>query len=128
MSNFAFLPNKLDGFAIRGSMLLIGTKMLMGCQIRHGAQGTFDDASKATLENEFGTTNDDEIIKQILEKGTVQETKVSVPHCIPVLIFPHILRALQQTNPFSTNREQRERALRTTAWDPVPVIRYSSLA
>jgi hypothetical protein len=98
-----------------------------GLSIRHGAQGTFDDASKATLENEFGTTNDDEVIKQILEKGTLQETKVGVPHCIPVLTFPRIPRALQHTDPLSTNREQRKRALRTTAWDPVPVIRYSSL-
>jgi hypothetical protein len=98
-----------------------------GLPIRHGAQGTFDDASKATLENEFGTTNDDEVIKQILEKGTLQETKVGVPHYIPVLTFPRIPRALQQTDPFSTNREQRKRPLRTTVWDPVPVIRYSSL-
>jgi hypothetical protein len=99
-----------------------------GLSIRHGAQGTFDDASKATLENEFGTTSDDEAIKQILEKGTLQETKVRVSHYIPLPILPRALKPLQQrTDPFSTNREQRERALRTTAWDPVPVIRYSSL-
>lgn len=35
-----------------------------------------DGASKATLENEFGTHVDDEVIKQILEKGTIQETQV----------------------------------------------------
>jgi ribosome maturation protein Sdo1 len=45
---------------------------------RHGAQGTFDGASKATLENEFGTANEDEVIKKILEKGTLQETEVRV--------------------------------------------------
>jgi len=42
---------------------------------KHGAQGQFDGASKATLENEFGTSNDEEAIKQILEKGTLQETE-----------------------------------------------------
>lgn len=43
---------------------------------RQGAQGTLDGASKATLENEFGTHVDDDVIKQILEKGTLQETEV----------------------------------------------------
>lgn len=43
---------------------------------RHGAQGTLDAASKSTLENEFGTNNDDEVIKQVLEKGTLQESEV----------------------------------------------------
>jgi ribosome maturation protein Sdo1 len=33
-------------------------------------------ASKGTLENEFGTSNEDEVIKQILQKGDVQSTKV----------------------------------------------------
>ena len=35
-----------------------------------------DTASKATLENEFGTSNEDECITKILEKGTLQETEV----------------------------------------------------
>jgi len=42
---------------------------------KQGAQGPFDGASKSTLENEFGTSVDDEIIKQILEKGAVQESE-----------------------------------------------------
>ncbi|TVY83348.1 SDO1-like protein [Lachnellula suecica] len=41
---------------------------------KHGAQGTMDSASKATLDNEFGTHVDDEVIKQILEKGSIQES------------------------------------------------------
>jgi len=41
---------------------------------RHGAQGVFDNASKASLENEFGTSKDDECIRQILERGEIQET------------------------------------------------------
>ncbi|KAF5023929.1 hypothetical protein F66182_4009 [Fusarium sp. NRRL 66182] len=40
-----------------------------------GAQGTYDAASKAALENEFGTSVDDEVIKVILEKGETQSTE-----------------------------------------------------
>lgn len=46
--------------------------------IRHGAQGQLNTASKATLENEFETTKEEEIIKVILEKGSVQESEVSL--------------------------------------------------
>lgn len=42
-----------------------------------------DTASKATLENEFGTHNDEEVIKLILEKGTLQETEVRILLPIP---------------------------------------------
>ena len=35
-----------------------------------------DGASKATLENEFGTSNEDECIIKILENGEVQQTQV----------------------------------------------------
>ena len=43
---------------------------------RHGAQGVLDTASKATLENEFGTSNEDDCMVKILEGGMVQETEV----------------------------------------------------
>lgn len=43
---------------------------------RHGAQGIYDGASKAMLENEFGTANEEECITQILEKGEIQESEV----------------------------------------------------
>ena len=36
-----------------------------------------DEASNSTLENEFGTHRDDDVVKQILEKGEVQESEVS---------------------------------------------------
>jgi ribosome maturation protein Sdo1 len=36
----------------------------------------YDGASKATLENEFGTANEEECIMQILEKGEIQESEV----------------------------------------------------
>jgi ribosome maturation protein Sdo1 len=42
---------------------------------KHGNQGILNTASKATLENEFGTSNEDEVIKQILQKGNVQQTQ-----------------------------------------------------
>ncbi|EEH48727.1 uncharacterized protein PADG_04806 [Paracoccidioides brasiliensis Pb18] len=42
---------------------------------RHGAQGIHDGASKAMLENEFGTSSEDECIMKILEKGEIQETE-----------------------------------------------------
>ena len=50
---------------------------------KHGAQGTLDTASNATLENEFGTKDEDEIIKRILKEGSVQEVDVSVSILYP---------------------------------------------
>lgn len=41
---------------------------------KHGAQGQYDGASNATLDNEFGTHKEEEVIKMILEKGDFQET------------------------------------------------------
>ena len=35
-----------------------------------------DSASKATLENEFGTKNEDDAIIKILEGGSIQQTEV----------------------------------------------------
>lgn len=43
---------------------------------KHGAQGQMDEASKSTLENEFGTSNEDEVIKKILEDGQSQTSTV----------------------------------------------------
>lgn len=45
-------------------------------KLRHGAQGTLDTASKASLENEFNTKSEDEAIIAILEKGTIVHTSV----------------------------------------------------
>ncbi|KAL1878769.1 hypothetical protein Daus18300_002045 [Diaporthe australafricana] len=41
-----------------------------------GAQGAYDSAPKSQLENEFGTSNEDDVIKAILEKGSVQESSM----------------------------------------------------
>ena len=45
---------------------------------RHGVQGQMNRASKAQLENQFDSTKDDDCVKHILEKGDVQEHKVSL--------------------------------------------------
>ncbi|KAI0309759.1 ribosome maturation protein [Amylostereum chailletii] len=39
-----------------------------------GAQGILGTASKQELENTFGTSRDDEVVKQILEKGRAETT------------------------------------------------------
>jgi hypothetical protein len=52
---------------------------------RHGVQGQLDRASKGVLENEFGSSKDDDVVTKILEKGDVQETKVWL--CTPSLIL-----------------------------------------
>jgi hypothetical protein len=44
---------------------------------RQGNQGQLDAAPKRDLENEFGTSNEDEAIAKILEGGSVVETQVS---------------------------------------------------
>lgn len=44
---------------------------------KQGAQGQLDGASKASLENEFGTSNEDEVIIKILEQGQLQTVEVS---------------------------------------------------
>jgi hypothetical protein len=46
---------------------------------RHGKQGVLNTASNSQLENEFGTKKEEDVVKQILEKGDVQSTEVSSP-------------------------------------------------
>ncbi|EMF14425.1 RNA binding protein [Sphaerulina musiva SO2202] len=41
---------------------------------KQGNTGILDTASKGSLEDEFGTSNEDEVVKQILEKGHIIET------------------------------------------------------
>ena len=68
-----------------------------------------DGASKATLENEFGTSNDEEAIKQILEKGTLQESQVRIhlPHApsLPPL-SPSIMSSNILTYPAQAGERQ----------------------
>ena len=41
----------------------------------HGKQGVLNTASNSQLENEFGTKNEDDVVKQILEKGDIQSSE-----------------------------------------------------
>ena len=52
-------------------------------RFRHGAQGTMDGASNAALDNEFGTHDEDEVIKQILTKGSIQSGEVCTTLLLP---------------------------------------------
>ncbi|KAF1973630.1 shwachman-Bodian-diamond syndrome protein [Bimuria novae-zelandiae CBS 107.79] len=40
---------------------------------KQGNQGILDGASNAQLENEFGSSKEEDVVKAILEKGDVQE-------------------------------------------------------
>ncbi|CZT16187.1 related to RNA binding protein [Ramularia collo-cygni] len=40
----------------------------------HGNQGILGAASKGALESEFGSSKDDDVVKQILEKGNIVES------------------------------------------------------
>ncbi|KAB2580869.1 putative rna binding protein [Lasiodiplodia theobromae] len=42
---------------------------------KHGNQGILDTASNAVLDNEFGTHADEDVVKQILEKGDIQSVE-----------------------------------------------------
>ncbi|KAI9053511.1 hypothetical protein LZ554_002466 [Drepanopeziza brunnea f. sp. 'monogermtubi'] len=42
---------------------------------KHGKQGPLDSASKQILDTEFGTDKEEEVIKLIIEQGTLQETE-----------------------------------------------------
>lgn len=42
----------------------------------HGNQGTLDAAAKGSLEAEFGSAKEEDVIIQILEKGNIIESEV----------------------------------------------------
>lgn len=44
---------------------------------RQGAQGILDGASDQSLDSEFGTKKEEDVVKIILEKGEVQQTENS---------------------------------------------------
>ena len=54
------------------AQVVAGYKILIP---EHGKQGVLNTASNSQLENEFGTTNEDEIIKKILQSGEVQTSE-----------------------------------------------------
>lgn len=66
-----------DGPSMRSRLQPVAKVGIADLSHRQGAQGTMDTASKATLENEFGTSVDEEVIQKILEKGNMQASEVS---------------------------------------------------
>ncbi|CAO2657835.1 Nn.00g070950.m01.CDS01 [Neocucurbitaria sp. VM-36] len=54
------------------AQVVAGYKIMMP---EHGKQGVLNTASNSQLENEFGTKNEDEIIKKILQQGEVQSSE-----------------------------------------------------
>jgi hypothetical protein len=76
----------MQGISTRKSQLLIKF-----CnRSRHGAGGIHNEASRATIENEFGTSDDNEAILRILDQGEIQENIVRIiplfkPRRIPAL-------------------------------------------
>ncbi|KAG8624703.1 hypothetical protein KVT40_007770 [Elsinoe batatas] len=44
---------------------------------KQGSQGVLDGASKGQLESEFGTSREEDVVTQILEKGTIIESENS---------------------------------------------------
>ncbi|KAB8078495.1 DUF1960-domain-containing protein [Aspergillus leporis] len=53
------------------AQVLDGWKIFTSHQ--HGAGGIHNEASRATIENEFGTSDDNEAILRILDQGEIQE-------------------------------------------------------
>lgn len=94
-------------------------KLATGCN-RHGAQGVYDEASKQTLENEFGSHNEDECMIKILEGGTLQETEVTI-HLTPARKNGYRLTVC-------VCRRDSVKGQRTIAWVLARVIRSISTA
>jgi len=67
-------------------------------------------ASHSTLDNEFGTHVEEDVIKQIIEKGTIQESQVTIPSRCNIISNANCLPSFQS-----------ERAARMTAWEHAPV-------
>ncbi|KAF2150769.1 DUF1960-domain-containing protein [Myriangium duriaei CBS 260.36] len=44
---------------------------------KQGTQGVLDGASKGQLESEFGTSKEEDVVAQILEKGDIIESEAS---------------------------------------------------
>ncbi|KAH8723264.1 ribosome maturation protein [Phaeosphaeriaceae sp. PMI808] len=84
-----FYQGSSEGFAVfveseeivkkwRGDKTIPLTDVVAGWKIfttEHGKQGVLNTASNSQLENEFGTKNEDDVVKKILEKGDVQTSE-----------------------------------------------------
>lgn len=85
---------------------------LIHIPLRHGAQGVLDGASKGTLQSEFGTTNEDECITKILEKGEYQVTPVCSLSII--MEFIHMFQVVDRILT-TVNRAKNTRVIPTSA-------------
>lgn len=64
---------------------------LIASTCRQGNQGNLDTASKGTMEDEFGTSKEDDVMQQIIEKGTIVESEVCLT-CLPLSCVPDAIR------------------------------------
>ncbi|KAH7086056.1 ribosome maturation protein [Paraphoma chrysanthemicola] len=84
-----FYQGSSEGFAVfveseeivkkwKGDKTIPLTDVVAGWKIfttEHGKQGVLNTASNSQLENEFGTKNEDDVVKAILEKGDIQSSE-----------------------------------------------------
>ncbi|ODM22560.1 hypothetical protein SI65_00148 [Aspergillus cristatus] len=77
VDDIASLKNWRNDRSIPLAQVVNGWKIFVSH--RHGAQGLLDGASKGLLESEFGTSNEDDVMVKILERGEYQ-TSVSSTH------------------------------------------------
>lgn len=115
------LAQVVSGFKIFVTHKYVLCALLFKCNIlttysplssRHGAQNAYDGASKATLENEFGTSKEDECMVKILEGGTLQATEVR-----GLALLKMIATVLTEYRP------ENVKARRMILWDPVKLTR-----
>jgi hypothetical protein len=66
----------------------------------HGNQGTLDAAAKGTLEAEFGSSKEEDVIIKILEKGNIIESEVrlSLPASVHPRFNEHQLICISQNS------------------------------
>ncbi|KAL2869819.1 SBDS family protein [Aspergillus lucknowensis] len=70
VNDAASLKNWKNDSSIPLSEVVNGWKIFV--THNRGSQGVLDGASKASLENEFGTANDEDCVRKILEGGDLQ--------------------------------------------------------
>lgn len=94
---------------------------------RHGKQGPLDSASNQILDSEFGTSNEEEVIKQIIEKGTIYETEVCFfsplpsPSSLPP--FPPQYNTNNSLGNRPTRSQERQHGFPLRPLDASPVLR-----
>jgi hypothetical protein len=74
-NNEESMPGYMDNW---GSDMVSARRKANECD-RHGKQGILNTASKQQLENEFGTSKEDDVVKKILTEGSVQSSEVRTP-------------------------------------------------